>query len=80
MKMEFCSQRIEMCLFLATTMAAMTSRANQQYPAGVTQLVSPSCVTSYCETMFNLFTSITVYVTGYCYCSLVTVEVREDKI
>ena len=38
MKMEFCSQRIEMCLFLATTMAAMTSRANQQYPAGVTQL------------------------------------------
>ena len=33
MKMEFSSQRIEMCWFLATTMAAMTSRANQQYPA-----------------------------------------------
>ena len=32
MKMEFSSQRIEMCFFLATTMAAMTSRANQQYP------------------------------------------------
>ena len=33
MKMEFSSQRIEMCLFLATTVAAMTSRANQQYAA-----------------------------------------------
>ena len=33
MKMEFRSQRREMRLFLVTTMAAMTSRANQQYPA-----------------------------------------------
>ena len=33
MKMEFSSQRIEMSLFLATTMAAMTSRANQRYAA-----------------------------------------------
>ena len=31
MKMEFSSQRIEMLLFLITNMAAVTSRANQQY-------------------------------------------------
>ena len=30
MKMDLGSQRIEMCLFLDTNMAAMTSRANQQ--------------------------------------------------
>ena len=71
MKMEFSYQRIEMCLFLATTMAAMTSRATSN-----TQL----CYELLCDNMFSLFTSSTLSVTGYCYCSLVTVEVREDKI
>ena len=33
LKMEFRFQRIEMCLFFIITMAALTSRANQQYPA-----------------------------------------------
>ena len=41
MKMEFTSQRIEMRLFLTTTMAAMTSRANQQYPAALRVIVWP---------------------------------------
>ena len=31
MKIEFSSQRREMLLFLTTNMAAVTSRANQQY-------------------------------------------------
>ena len=31
MKLEFSSQRKEMLLFLTTNMAAVTSRANQQY-------------------------------------------------
>ena len=31
MKMEFSSQRREMLLFLTTNMAAVTSRANQQF-------------------------------------------------
>ena len=31
MKIEFSSQRTEMLLFLTTNMAAVTSRANQQY-------------------------------------------------
>ena len=31
MKIEFSSQRREMLLFLTTSMAAVTSRANQQY-------------------------------------------------
>ena len=33
MKIEFSSQRREMLLFLTTNMAAVTSRANQQYLA-----------------------------------------------
>ena len=32
MKIEFCSQRREMLLFLTANMAAVTSQANQQYP------------------------------------------------
>ena len=32
MKIEFCSQRREMLLFLTTNMATVTSRANQQFP------------------------------------------------
>ena len=70
MKMEFRSQEVEMCLW--------------GYHHGCHDVTCkpaiPSCVTSYCVTMLSLFTSSTVSVTGYCYCSLVTVEVREDKI
>ena len=70
MKMEFSSQRIEMFVL-----------GHHHGSHDVTcKPAIPSCVTSYCVTMFSLFTLITVYVTGYCYCSLVTVEVREDKI
>ena len=70
MKMEFCSQRIEMCVL-----------GHRHGCHDVTcKPAIRSCVTSYCVTMFSLFTSSTLFVTGYCYCSLVTVEVREDKI
>ena len=38
MKMEFSSQRREMLLFLTTNMAAVTSRANQQWERSRFQL------------------------------------------
>ena len=43
MKIEFSSQRREMLLFFTTNMAAVTSRANQQYriafPVGTNSLI-----------------------------------------
>ena len=45
MKIEFSSQRREMLLFLTTNMAAVTSRANQQYPEHCTISDSFSTVT-----------------------------------
>ena len=94
MKRVFSSQKIEMCLFLATTMAAISLRKHPFLFAlrrngcfrrlGCNDVTCkppiPSGVTSYCVTMFSRFTSSALSVTGYCYCSFVTVEVREDKI
>ena len=61
MKIEFSSQRREMLLFLTTNMAAVTSRANQQYRYNQKYNSSfcvqyPSCLLEPCLVFWNTVT------------------------